>query len=226
VVRIRNAKTRRAHRPTTSIDDLKVAQAPLLVQKESHQVRTILESIMRRMLPKLEGDEFERFRRRPQTIPSHGALPPRGSPIHVVLLAIDAELEQAGDAAAAADHIVELFRQDPGAVGTLCAFSEALGDLSPVTQRPIDVDPTVRINYLDMNWISDVNYEAVAVQYNTASSQLDARIAPTRGQRRTRPSGRKRGRAKAAVAVAHAQADRLENFEIGELMEILPSIRT
>jgi hypothetical protein len=62
-------------------------------------------------------------------------------------------------------------------VETLRAVSEALADLLPVPQRPIDVDPAVRVNYVEMNWIRDVNYEAVALQYNNAFSQLDARPA-------------------------------------------------
>jgi hypothetical protein len=60
-------------------------------------------------------------------------------------------------------------------LGTFRAVSEALADLSPVLQLRKEVDPAVRVNYVEMNWIGDVNDDAVALKYNNASAQLDAR---------------------------------------------------
>jgi hypothetical protein len=91
-------------------------------------------------------------------------------------------------------------------------------------KRLADVDPMSRVNFIESSWIDDVDYEAVAVQYNERAATLDARIAPTPGKKDRQVVSRTEPKDLPTFGVDNE--DYLDDVAINELMRILPYVVT
>jgi hypothetical protein len=204
-----------------------VTQRPLFVasqQRESAGVRRGIERLVREILPGLGPMEYERLRRRARAIEPVGGVPPRGQSIRQKIETILEEIALAGERAdphSAADRLLDMVRENPANASVLVAVLDAMQDIAPVPTGVIPVHPPIRICSSEPDWVGD----AVAVQYNTASLELDARIAPVRDVAKRRPPKGESQPRKTPMFPVESDTT-LDDFEIGELMQILPYILT